>query len=363
MMVTRPDIANQRLYNQHLAGMPSDKPRDVVAWLGAVQAQDFAGAKWALGLRSQSMTDTKVEQAFAEGAFLRTHVMRPTWHFVMPADIRWLLELTAPRVNAFNAFMYRKLELDDDTFKRSSAALTKALQGGKQLTRRQLATVLGQAGIAVGDTVRLSLLMMRAELDAVICSGARHGKQFTYALLEERAPQAHRLTRDEALAELTKRYFTSHGPAMIKDFAWWSGLMVADVKAGLELAKPYVVQEKIDGHPYWRASSTPAITNTAPRALLLPPYDEYTIAYKNHSAILEPMYVDVAKSSLYGGVTVIDGQVIGNWKRTFRNGAAVIELAPYRPLTLDERDALAVAAQRYGEFLEMPVEVMQATAR
>src|SRR5438876_11845959 len=164
-MMTNLDIAHQRLHNQRIAGAPFEKPVDVVTWLGAVQAQDFAGAKWALGLRMQGATDESIEQAFADGTILRTHVMRPTWHFVAPADIRWMLTLTAPRVNALNASYYRQRALDDDIFKRSNAILAKALQGGKQLTRVELASVLQQAGIATGDLLRLTYIMIRAELD------------------------------------------------------------------------------------------------------------------------------------------------------------------------------------------------------
>jgi Winged helix DNA-binding domain len=178
-----------------------------VEWLGAVQAQDFAAAKWALGLRLQGVTDDDIEQAFIDGAILHTHVMRPTWHFVSPADIRWLLALTAPRVHAASASYNRKLELDDAVFRCTHAVLANALQGGKQLTRDELASALQQAGIATEGEQRVTHIMMRAELDGIICSGARRGQQFTYALLAERAPHARMLARDEALAELTRRYW------------------------------------------------------------------------------------------------------------------------------------------------------------
>jgi hypothetical protein len=163
------------------------------------------------------------------------------------------------------------------------------------------------------------------------------------------------LTRDEALAELTSRYFTSHGPARVQDFTWWSGLTQADAKAGLEMAKPHIMQEIINGQTYYRAASGQANQSHAPTALLLPPYDEYTIAYKNHSAIVAPEHAQQARNSIYGGVTVIDGLVVGNWKRTFSKGAVVIESAPFRPLSAAESDAFVAAARRYGEYLEMPV--------
>lgn len=217
--MARFDIPRQRLRNQGIAGATFKKPGDVVEWLAAVQAQDYAGAKWALGLRLQDATDDDVEQAFAEGAILRTHLLRPTWHFVTPADIRWMLALTAPRAHAVNADMSRKLELDNALFKRSNAALARALHGGRQLTRDELRGVLQKAGIATDGGLRLGYLLMRAELDGMVCSGARRGKQFTYALLDERAPHAKTLGREEALAELAQRYFVSRGPATVQDFA------------------------------------------------------------------------------------------------------------------------------------------------
>src|SRR6266487_2328144 len=196
------DIAHQRLHNQHITRRTLETPQALVEWLGAVQAQDFAAAKWALGLRLQGMTDDDFEQAFTDGAILRTHVMRPTWHFVLPADIRWMLALTATRVKAAIAYYSRTLGLDDAVFTQSSVVLAKALQGGKELTRAELVAVLQQAGIATDNLQRIGHIIMRAELDGIICSGARRGKQFTYALLDERAPQARKLDRDEALAEL-----------------------------------------------------------------------------------------------------------------------------------------------------------------
>lgn len=196
--MTRSTLAVQRLHSQQIAHTAFKTPNEMVGWLGAVQSQDYAAAKWALGLRLPAASDDDIEQAFTDGAILRTHVMRPTWHFVTPTDIRWLLALTAPRVNALNANWCRQLELDDALFRRSNAAIAKALAGGQQRTRSELVWALGQVGI-VAEGKRLGYIVHRAELDGVVCSGARRGKQFTYALLDERAPQTQTLERDEAL--------------------------------------------------------------------------------------------------------------------------------------------------------------------
>ena len=204
-------------------------------WLGAVQAQDYHGAKWALALRTRGVDSAALDRAFDAGAFLRTHVMRPTWHFVAPEDLRWLLALTGPRVHAVNAHPYRAFELDAPLFRRAHALLTRALRGGRSLTRLELATALEAGGIAARGQ-RLAYIVMHAEIDALVCSGPMRGKQHTYMLLEERVPPAPALARDEALATLARRYFTSHGPATAHDFAWWSGLTVADAREGVALA-------------------------------------------------------------------------------------------------------------------------------
>jgi hypothetical protein len=199
--------------------------------------------------------------------------------------------------------------------------------------------------------------MMQAELDGVICSGARRGKQFTYALLGERAPDAKSLERDEALAEVVKRYFSSHGPATLQDFVWWSELTVADAKIGLDLAKPYLTREIINDQTYWFPSAMPVVQHTSPTVHLLPPYDEYTIAYKNHSAILEPLYFEQAKNSLFGGVIVMSGQVVGFWRRTFKKATVALTFNPFRPLNEIEKQSLAGVAEHYGKFLGKQVLV------
>jgi hypothetical protein len=327
-------------------------PADVVAWFGAVQAQEYAHAKWALSLRLPPTTDAALERAFAEGAILRTHVMRPTWHFVAPADIRWLLELTAPRVNLVNGHMYRQLELDEALLRRSAAVIERALAGGAQLTREELGEALARAGIAAAG-MRLGYIVHRAELDALICSGPRRGKRFTYMLLAERAPQAGSLPREEALAELTRRFYTSHGPATVDDFAWWSGLTKADVRLGIELAGSALVGETIDGVRYWRAAALPP-AREAPAALLLPPYDEYTIAYRDHRALLEPAFADQPTTVIFNGVIAIDGVIRGSWRRSLDGRAVVVETAPFRPLTGAEQEAVSAAIGRLGAFLELP---------
>lgn len=354
--MTSLDIARQRLQNQHLSSPDFTKPADVVKWLGAVQAQDYYGAKWALGQRMVGATDDAIEKAFAEGKILRTHVMRPTWHFVAPADIRWMLRLTAQRVNVSSSYYHRKLELDDAVFRRSNKAFATALRGGKQLTRDVLRNILQQAGISTSG-LRFIHILGRAELDGVICSGARRGKQFTYALLDERAPQTKALAADEALAELTRRYFTSHGPATLQDFVWWSGLTTAEARAGIDMIQRRLVQEVINGKTYWLPSSMPAGQDTSRTAYLLPAYDEFLVAYKDRSAALKPRYGKraIPGDAVLNSSIVIGGRVIGCWKRSFKEDSVVITLSPFEPFSKVEVRAVDEAAHRYGSFLGLKV--------
>ncbi len=246
-------ITDQRLHNQHLNPPTRSDPAAVVGWFGAMQAQDYGMALWAVGQRLIGATEASLQRAFDDGAILRTHVLRPTWHFVTPADIRWLLDLTAPRVRQQVAYYDRQLEIDDALLSRAFGIIERALADGHHRTRSELAEALQVGQIDTSDSQRLVHFLMHAELSGLIGSGARRGKQQTYALLAERAPNATKLAREEALAELTRRYFSGHAPATLKDFAWWSGLTVADAKQGIESLAGELASAEIDGATYWSA--------------------------------------------------------------------------------------------------------------
>jgi hypothetical protein len=355
------DISRQRLANQHLVGERLAKPADVVAKLGAVQAQDYTGAKWAIAQRTRGAVDATVEQALVDGSIIRTHLLRPTWHFVTPADIRWMLALTAPRVRAAIAFQTRWLELDKAALRRSGHALTGALQGGKALTRAELSQVLAQAGLSVAGEQRLGNFLMHAELEGIVCSGARRGKQFTYALLDERVPVTAPMERDEALLRLTSIYFATRGPATPADFAWWSGLTVADAKNGVHLAGSSLEQAVVDGRTYWFARSARAAGIPSPTVHLLPNFDEYSVAYRDRSLLAERLKksgIDVRNDKSLSNIIVVDGQLVGTWKRTFRKDAIALEARLLTTVSRGERKAIAAAATKYSEFLEMRVELV-----
>ncbi len=353
------DIPQQRLLNQHIAGVGYKDPVDVVRTLGAVQAQDYSAAKWAVGLRCPQTTDATLEAAFSRGDILRTHVLRPTWHFVMPEDIRWMLALTATRIKRSMAQYYRQMELDAAQLRRSNTALTKALQGGKQLTRLELRAFLRRSGINTAG-LRFSFITMHAELERLVCSGARRGKQNTYALLDERAPQAKPLEQDEALARLAQRYFTSRGPATLKDYQWWSGLSPADAKAGLEMVKSKLTCETLDDQTYWFAPSALIAKHKKPTAFLLPNYDEYIVGYTDRDAIFDAAHtekLDARANPLFQHTIVLDGRIVGTWKRAVKKDSVLVTQNLFHPLSKTEQRAVSAAAERYGKFVGLPTKL------
>ena len=235
-----------------------------------------------------------------------------------------------------------------------------ALRGGSYLTRNELGAVLGRAGIAASGQ-RLGNLVMHAEQDAIVTSGPRRGKQFTYALLDERAPSARRLDREEALAELTLRYFTGHGPAQVNDFAWWSGLTVADARHGLALAGPALAVEAIGAKSYWACPMRRSQLPPGPTVHLLPNYDEFLIAYRDRAASLDPAReFDTAPfpyGSILAHVVVLNGQVWGGWKRRRDGRQVVVQLGPLDAFDASERAALEQAVGHFARFLSVPVTV------
>jgi hypothetical protein len=348
------DILRCRLHNQRLSTPTTETPADVVRWHGAMQSQEFGPAKWGIGQRIVGTTEPDIARAFDAGEILRTHALRPTWHFVAAEDIRWILELTAPRVHQLNATMYRRLELDDAVLMKAHAGISDSLQGGHHRTRTDLADYLKCAGIEAAG-MRLGYIMMHAELDGLICSGAMRGKQHTYALISERAPQAKSMPRDEALAELVRRYFTSHGPATAKDFARWSGLTIADTKRGIEMLGQELVSGTVDGRTYWFAELPAEIAiEPSPSAHLLQGYDEYTIGYGESRDLYNPYFERFINRDSYLHSVIIDGQVAAAWKRTLKKSEVQIEIAPYRDLSEEEQTAVQVAASAHCRFIDLP---------
>jgi hypothetical protein len=356
------EIALIRLVNQHIAGTEFKTPKEIVAWMGAMQAQDYPMAKWAIGVRLPGSIDQDIESAIDNADIIRTHLLRPTWHFVAAEDIHWLLELTASQIKAAQSARERDLELTEAVFLKSNTILEKALRNAGNLTRKELITELQKAGIAT-DQNRASHLFARAELEKIMCSGATRNGEITYALLSERVRKTRELTKEEALGELARRYYNSRGPATGQDFRWWSGLSAMDANQALELVKSDFHLVTIEGRTYWLAhdySIPPASQNPV---FLLPTYDEFIISYAARSASipieLENHMKEISDRGVFRPILVIDGQVAGIWKRTIHKGSVIVEIQPFKQVDPSIMDLIHQAATQFGSFIEKKVEVKQ----
>jgi hypothetical protein len=309
-------------------------------------------------VRMPGAREADIEQALADRSMVRTWPARGTLHFVAAADVRWMLHLLSPRNVARGAGRARQLGLDDDTFARSGEVLRRALKGGRQLPREALYQALEAAHISTAGQRGIHILGRLAQL-GLICFGTRQGKQQTFALLDEWLPPAEPLPRDQALAELARRYFASHGPATLADFVWWSGLTTADARAGVEMARPMLAAEDIDGQTYWQPASAPDEATDPPAACLLPAFDEYLVGYKDRSAVLDPRHVKAtnAGGGMLSPIIVVDGQVVGTWKRTLKKETVVITPNWFGVPRKAQVAALTQAAQAYGAFLERTATV------
>ena len=348
------DIALRRLGSQRLVGEPFASPVDVVRQLGAVQSQDYAGGKWGVAQRTNGASDADVERALTNGAIVRTHVLRPTWHFVAAEDIRWMLALTAPRVRATMLPYDRHLGLDDAVYARSAAVITRELSGGRHRTRAQLGEALNREKIDSGVGQRMAHLMMRAELDGLVCSGVRDGMQSTYALLEERVPPAPVMPRDEAMHELALRYFRTRGPATVQDFSWWSGLKMGDARQAIELVGPKLSQDIVEGRTFWFADDAPAPARAGSSAHLLPNYDEYFIGFRDRSALsgrVAASKIAVPPEAFIAHVVVVDGELVGGWKRVTKGGTVTVELRLVVDVPARATRRINEQVRRYARFL------------
>ncbi len=347
------EILHQRLANQQIGNSSCSTPAELVSWMGAVQAQDYAMAQWALGLRLGQATESLIEKSITHGEILRTHILRPTWHFVTPADIRWMLQLTAPRIHTYMRTYNRKLELDDAIFRKSLKVLEKILRDGNALNREEIALSLNSARINT-ESLRLNHILVYAELEGLICSGPKKGKQITYALLEERVPPVAALTKEESLYELALRYFQSHGPASLKDFTWWSGLSVTDARQAQEL-----IGEKLEwvtlgseSLAFIERERHPLKKNTG--IILLPNYDEYLVSYADRTAMLGKGINTLSRDGnpIFANTIIINGKVEGSWKRTVKTNSVVIHTDPFIQLTSSQEKQIEHASQQFRRFLE-----------
>ena len=329
-----------------------------MSWLGAIQAQDYTGGKWAIGLRLNGATNATVEQAILDRTIVRTWPMRGTLHFVAATDVRWMLTLLAARPLARAAGRHRQLELDDAVFASARRAIEKRMRGGRQLTRAAAYRALNDAGIATAGQRGIHILARLAH-EAQIVFGAGEGMSQTIALLDAWVPPSPALDRDAALAELARRYFRSHGPATTHDFAWWSGLSQSDARIGVDLAKDDLTSDTVSGNAYWHAGRTGRRRRSG-GAYLLPPFDEYLVAYRDRTAALAP--ADARRvHALLSPTIVVGSRVAGTWRRRFERRGVTITIEPFGPVGRSSQRAIDAAARSYARYAGVPLLLTRAT--
>lgn len=355
--MTLQEIAALRLHTQQICGTSITKPGQLVNFMGALQAQDFNMSKWAIGARLPGSTEKEIQSAMDKGQILRTHVLRPTWHLVSPKDIYWMLELTAPHIKTAMRSHDKGMGLTDAIYRKSNSIIERTLANGLHLTREELLGELGKARINTGMQ-RGAHLLFRAELDGIICSGIMKNKHHTYALLADRVPEKKAISREEALHLLAGKYFTSHGPASLKDFVWWSGLPVASARAGLESVKSRLTSAEIDSQTYYLTDRPKVKTNDT--VYLMPAFDEFIISYRDRSASLSSPDISkaISNNGIFRPVIVVNGQVCGLWKRTVLKDRVRIETNFFKMPDKKTKENTRIAAEKFGAFLNLKTEII-----
>jgi hypothetical protein len=347
------EVVNRRLRAQRLAGEPLGSPAEVVRRFGAVQAQEYGEAIWSLAQRSGHPGAAAVEEAFAAGAFLRTHVMRPTWHFVAPEDLGWLLALTGPRLIRGDAGRLRRLGVTDATIERAGEIVAAALSGEGTLTRSELRARLAAEGVET-DSSQAGHLLFGLELRGLVCSGPPRGAKQTYALVADRVTDSRDLEGEEAVAELVRRYLGSHGPATAADFAWWSGLTLTKARRGIELCGgAFEAVEDADGR-VWHLDPAASEPLPAKGALMLGSFDEAMVAFRELRSV---SVSGEAGRTLIVRPVLVGGRLAGTWRRTLDDGAVRVDLTLAATGGDAQEAALAAEAERYARHLDRRADV------
>ena len=350
IMITHIRVASQQLEQPRF-----ESPKELVSWMGAIQAQEYEMAKWAIGIRLRSSSLETVNEALYKGDILRTHVMRPTWHFVAAEDIRWMLMLSSERIKAA-VMSYAKGhfgKIEKTLFTRCLDQIGKILEGYKSLTKQEIAEHFCCSGILVdADNHRMTRFMVRAEQEGIVCSGEDKGGKYTYALLEERVPPVPEITKDEALARLARGYFRSHAPAVLQDFIWWSGLPVSEAKQAIYLIESELTAEQWNGQTWYVHEACRTRGKVSGRLHLLPSYDEYLLGYKDRTDVLPKEHYPKAftNNGLFYPVILHEGQVIGNWSKSAKKGSASIECSWFRSNDCVDETVLNQEKDKYMRF-------------
>ena len=348
------NIPNIRLLNQQLSNPLFREPKELVSWMGAMQAQNYSMVKWAVGMRLKSATIQAVEKALHEGEILRTHVMRPTWHLVAAEDIRWMLKLSAQRIISANDSFAKGYDLDipNEVYTKAHDLLEKILCGKKSLTKQEIAEHFNRSGI-VADNHRMTRFMARAEQEGIICSGEDRGSKCTYALLEERVPPMPELTKDESLARLARSYFRSHSPAVLQDFIWWSGLPVSDAKQAVYLIASELTTEQWKEQTWYIHDTCRTRGKLSGHIHLLPSYDEYLLGYKDRTDVLALEHYPKAftNNGLFFPIVLHNGQVIGNWDKSEKKKSVDLKYSWFRQVADMNGETLERERQKFARFL------------
>lgn len=342
-------ISKIRTHSQQLIQPHFNCPTQLVAWMGAMQAQDYNMAKWALGIRTQSATLQSIDLALQKG-----DIMRPTWHFVPAKDLRWMLALSSKQVKAANKSMSKKYAITDEQFTKCNQLFVKILEGNRNLTKIEVSAEINKLGFAT-DPSHINRFLFHAESEGLICSGIDKAGKPTYALLDERVPHTKALHKDEALATLATRYFQSHSPATLDDFVWWSGLSITEARHAIHLIDSHLIADRFEGTKHLIHESYAGDIKADDQILhLLPSYDEYLISYKVRTDVVPLEHYSKAFNNygIFQPVIMHNGKVVGNWKKAVKKNNIDIEISFFDAKYKVDKQLIEQAKEKYITYLK-----------
>ncbi|MEO7977214.1 winged helix DNA-binding domain-containing protein [Flavobacterium sp.] len=357
--MTHQEIAHHRLVSQKLEKTSKISPQEIVHHMGAIQAQDYAMAKWAIGSRCDA-TEKEIEEAIDSGKIIRTHILRPTWHFVSAQDIYWILDVSGPQVKRIILADTKKHGYDEKEFGKINSAIEKILTGNNHLTRDEIIQELNLKKISGEYHLSPVLIMMYAELEGLVCNGIMRGKQMTYSLLEEKVPKpTAKLTKEEGLVKLAKRYFESHGPATVSDFSWWSGFSPTICKTVIHSIVTELNSVEIDNQTYWFRTDLSLENSFRKSVHFLPAFDEMLISYKNREAsiLLEHQSKAFTSNGIFKPVILENGKVIGTWKRTVKKDHTKIATQFFNETENHKKAILFKRIKDFENYLETKIVI------
>lgn len=349
--MTTAELLNIRLYNQLLSTHELKKPSEIVSWMGAMQSQALEMAKWAIGARLDNKVVKDIEEGLNTGEIIRTHILRPTWHFVSAEDIHWIFDLSNPRLKSVYQSYCRMSGADESTVNRAVPVLEKVLTDGKHLTKEEISDALQTQNLTL-DSTHLNMALCYAEMEGLVVNGKLRGSKQTFTLLQEWAPRKAALSKEEALERLARKYFTSHGPATVHDFVWWSGLSVTECRQGVEAIKADFICETINGRDFWMKNIIKVPSAGEDSALLLPPFDEFVVSYKDRSEIIEAGHHGkvMTKNGIFSPTVMLNGEIIGSWKKIAKKGLPKVELSFFEKTSKTKQELFKSGIERVEAF-------------